>query len=145
MLDNWNIITEASQVQEIIAASKQQLQLVYKHSFTCGICHMAKDEIEEEYDAISAKADMHFVDVKKSRPVSNTLAEKTGVRHESPQVLIIDQASLLDLPFIPGLFRDGALDLLPLFARQRWKRQGFKVLLVLATEYGLTQCASSSA
>ena len=46
-------------------------------------------KIEEEYDAISAKADMHFVDVKKSRPVSNTLAEKTGVRHESPQVLII--------------------------------------------------------
>lgn len=95
MLDGWNILTDEAQVQEVIRASKHRVQLVYKHSFTCGICHMAKGEIEEEYDAISADADMYFVDVKESRPVSDALAEQTGVRHESPQVLIIKEGDVI--------------------------------------------------
>lgn len=91
ILDGWNVLTEAAQLQDVLTASKQQPQLVYKHSFTCGICHMAKDEIEEHFNALFSQADMHFVDVKQSRAVSNAVAEHTGVRHESPQVLIIDQ------------------------------------------------------
>ena len=95
MVDDWNILTDKAEVPEVIGASKQQAQIVYKHSFSCGICHMAKDEIEKNYEAISAEADMNFVDVKESRPVSNTLAEQTGVRHESPQVLIIEDGEVI--------------------------------------------------
>lgn len=89
--EQWNILTDPKQVDEVVHASEKGPQLIYKHSHTCGICHAALEEIEEKFDDIHSKADMHFVNVKKSRPVSDAAAEDLGVRHESPQVLIIDE------------------------------------------------------
>lgn len=90
-LEGWNVLSEEDQVDNVLAASGHRLQLVYKHSHTCGICHAAKENIESSFDEIKKHVDMHFVNVKKNRPVSNALAEQLNVRHESPQVLIIDQ------------------------------------------------------
>src|SRR5680860_59586 len=88
---DWHTLTEVDEVEQLIEASKNKPQLVYKHSHTCSICFVAKKEVEDKFEAIKEKADMHFVNVIKSRPVSSAVAENLGVRHESPQVLIIDQ------------------------------------------------------
>lgn len=88
-LEQWNVLTDESQIEDVLKASGQKPQLVYKHSHTCGISLAAKERIEESFDEINTKADMHFANVKKSRPVSNRVAKELGVRHESPQVLII--------------------------------------------------------
>ena len=88
-LEQWNVLTEERQVADVMEASNNKPQLVYKHSHTCGICHAAKERIEESFGEIEKRADMNFVNVKKSRSVSNTFAETLAVRHESPQVLII--------------------------------------------------------
>lgn len=90
-LDYWNVLTDKDQVEKVLESSHQKTQLVYKHSHTCGICHAAKEQIESVFTEIEKQADMSFVNVKKSQPVSNALAEQLGVRHESPQVLIINQ------------------------------------------------------
>ncbi len=87
--ENWNVLTEEEELQGVMEASHNRLQLVYKHSFTCGICHMTLENIEDSFDELEEQADMHFVDVKNARPVSNLLADKLDVRHESPQVIII--------------------------------------------------------
>jgi len=88
--EDWNVLKQPTQLEQVIEASKNKPQFLYKHSHTCSICHVAKEEIEEQFDAIKAKADMHFVNVIKSRPVSDAIAEELDVRHESPQALIID-------------------------------------------------------
>ncbi len=88
---DWNFLTEKNQVDEILEASKVQPQFVYKHSHTCSICFLAKKEVESAFEAIGQKADMNFVNVIKARQVSDLLTEKLGVRHESPQVLIIEK------------------------------------------------------
>lgn len=88
-LKQWNVLTDERQVVDVLKASSQKPQLVYKHSHTCGISHAAKERIEESFDEINKQADMHFANVKKSRPVSNRVAKELGVRHESPQVLIV--------------------------------------------------------
>ncbi|MBN2730931.1 MAG: bacillithiol system redox-active protein YtxJ [Balneolaceae bacterium] len=90
-LDHWNVVTDKDQVEKVLENSHQKAQLVYKHSHTCGICHAAKEQIESVFTEIEKQADMNFINVKKSRPVSNAFAEQLGVRHESPQVLIINQ------------------------------------------------------
>jgi bacillithiol system protein YtxJ len=87
--DSWNVLTEQTELKEVREASRERPQLVYKHSFTCGICHMALENIEASFDELEEKADMNFVDVKNARPVSNLIAEKLDVRHESPQVIIM--------------------------------------------------------
>ena len=94
-LENWNELNEKQQVSEVIFASEERPQLVYKHSHRCSICFLAKEEVEKSFDAIEEKADMNFVNVVHARSVSNAFAEQTGVRHESPQVLIINKGDVL--------------------------------------------------
>ncbi len=38
---------------------------------------------------------LHLIDVIRSRPVSNYLADKAGVRHESPQIFVIKNGEVV--------------------------------------------------
>lgn len=87
---NWNAVEKGSEVDRIIEQSYQQPQLLYKHSNRCSVCWFAKSELEKVAEAIKAKAEMHFVDVIKSREVSNYIADKLGIRHESPQAILVN-------------------------------------------------------
>lgn len=93
--DDWNVLQDEDEVQALMEASEDQPQLVYKHSHRCSICIMAKERIEESFNALSQKATMNFVNVIKSRPVSDVLTNQTGIRHESPQVLLIQNKEVI--------------------------------------------------
>lgn len=88
-LENWNVLTTKAQIVNVIEASERRPQLIYKHSHTCGICLVTKEDLENNFGRISEKAAMNFVNVIKERAVSNAIAEKLDVRHESPQVLVV--------------------------------------------------------
>ena len=60
-----------------------------KHSLTCPIS-AGVFEIVSGIDA-----DVHLVVVQHSREISNEVAEKTGVRHESPQAVIIKDSKVV--------------------------------------------------
>lgn len=85
----WNVINETTQVDEVLERSHRQPQLLYKHSNRCGTCMFAKSEIESSSGEIKEKAGMHFVDVIRSRAVSDYIAEKLNLRHESPQAILL--------------------------------------------------------
>ena len=87
--DFWNQLTEEGQIDQILEQSKNQPQLIYKHSARCSVCWFSKSELENAADEIGSQADMNFVDVINSRNVSNKLAEVLGIKHESPQVILI--------------------------------------------------------
>lgn len=84
----WNE-PETEQDAEAILTNKEKPQLIYKHSFACGVCAFSKSAVESNIEKLSERADLHFVDVRASRSISNYIAEKTGIKHESPQVLIL--------------------------------------------------------
>lgn len=89
--EQWNILKSISETDEAFDQSKRRPQLFYKHSNRCGTCMFAKSEIEKSSEEIREHADMHFIDVIRSRGVSDYLAEKLNIRHESPQaILLID-------------------------------------------------------
>lgn len=65
--------------------------IVFKFSPTCPVSHA----IERDFDAWIEQQDggsllCAKVDVVRSRPLSQHLAQELGVRHESPQVLWLD-------------------------------------------------------
>jgi len=86
---NWNILTENTAVDRVLQNSREKPQLIYKHSSACGTSWFAKNELEHVMEDLVEIAETHFVNVIHHRPVSNYIAEKLGVQHESPQVLII--------------------------------------------------------
>jgi len=62
--------------------------IVYKHSPTCSLCSWSIEEIADF--AERAGVTVHQVDVLRQRQLSQAIEAHFGVRHESPQVLIID-------------------------------------------------------
>lgn len=71
-----------------------EVKCIYKHSTTCGICLFAIKEVERLLKPLQAEVDFHYIDVKKDRPLSQKVAAITGVQHESPQILIINDGEV---------------------------------------------------
>jgi bacillithiol system protein YtxJ len=65
------------------------LAVLYKHSPICPTSGVAYEEMLA-FRRRSA-VPVYLVDVVKHRPLSRALAERTGVRHESPQVIVLRQ------------------------------------------------------
>ena len=66
-------------------------QVIYKHSYSCAVSMMAKSSIESGLDSLKSKADFYLIDVKAQRKLSNKIAEITGIRHESPQIIVLSK------------------------------------------------------
>ncbi len=67
----------------LIATSHTKPVFVFKHSDTCGI----SADILEQLGAIDG--DINIIVVQSDREVSNTVAERLGIRHASPQAFVI--------------------------------------------------------
>jgi bacillithiol system protein YtxJ len=63
--------------------------LLFKHSPVCPISAAALTEYER-FRATFPDARTAFVDVIEQRPVARGLAERCGVRHESPQAILFE-------------------------------------------------------
>jgi bacillithiol system protein YtxJ len=87
---NWIPVTDLSQLQAIDDASLVKPVLLFKHSTTCSISRTALDRLERAWTPADDDAHTaYYLDLLKFRSVSNAIAERYGVTHESPQALII--------------------------------------------------------
>lgn len=85
----WIPLASVSQLEEIATASAGKPQVIFKHSTTCGISRMVLNMLISSYTLESGAMDMYFLDLLANREVSNAVAQKFQVRHQSPQMLII--------------------------------------------------------
>ena len=91
---SWIPLMEESQIKEIESSSFDKPQLIYKHSTTCGISSMVLNMFSKSYDFSEEQADLYFLDLHRYRTVSNEVANRLGVRHESPQLIVLDQGEV---------------------------------------------------
>lgn len=84
----WIPLESVDQLEVIAENSKNKPQVIYKHSNTCGISRMVLNMFTESYD-MDLDIDLYFLTIQSHRDVSNTIQDKFGVRHESPQLLIV--------------------------------------------------------
>ena len=68
--------------------------VIFKHSSTCGLSAMAAAEVADMLEGSDIGADVYVVDVHAGRLVSNAIAARLGVRHESPQALIVQSGEI---------------------------------------------------
>lgn len=100
---NWLQLTDSNQLEEIKAHSADVPCIIFKHSSRCSISSLAQNRLESKW-AFEDKAILpYFLDLIAYRQLSNAIAEGFGVRHESPQLLLIQdgrctyEASHLDI------------------------------------------------
>lgn len=82
-------IADESQAAKAVSASAHKPAVIYKHSPICGLSDIAIVQFERFRLGETGRFDFHQVDVIGARPASQLLERLLGVRHESPQVLIV--------------------------------------------------------
>lgn len=87
---NWTPLTTAEQLDALDAASHKAPALIFKHSTRCSISSAALNRLESAWTPTDPDAStVHYLDLLKHRSLSNAIADRYGVEHESPQVLVI--------------------------------------------------------
>lgn len=85
----WIFLDDIQQLDFIEEKSKTKLQLIFKHSTRCGISRMVMRQFEAQYPFSSDDVDLYYLDLLTYRDISNTIAQRFGVFHESPQLLVV--------------------------------------------------------
>jgi len=78
-----------------LAASAFRPILIFKHSATCGTSAMAHEEVDDLLAGSTPPVDLFMVRIQGARDVSRAITDRLGIRHESPQVLLVSAGRVL--------------------------------------------------
>ena len=80
---NFLRIEDRTTLDNLLTDSKQRPVIVFKHSNACSISARAYREMQK------FEGDVNILEVQSARDISRELADLTGVRHETPQVIVL--------------------------------------------------------
>ena len=86
---NWKNLSSIQGLDELVAQSHEQPCLLFKHSTRCSISAMAKHRLERDWLASTPSLQPFYLDLIAFRQISNEVESRFGIRHESPQALLI--------------------------------------------------------
>lgn len=76
-------------VDAVLERSAERPQLIFKHSVHCGLSGMAMDELQTHLARPEPAVDYWLVTVQSGRAASQAVERRLGVRHESPQAILV--------------------------------------------------------
>jgi len=83
-------ISDLDMLEAAIAESLDRPVLLFKHSRTCGISCEALDELRAHLATRrTADAGYKMITVQSHRSVSDSVATRLGIRHETPQAILL--------------------------------------------------------
>ena len=91
----WIKLTDENQLQECWNLSHQKPQLIFKHSTRCSISTMALSRFQGSGILDDNSLDCHYLDLLQYRSISDEIARKSGVYHQSPQVIVLFKESVI--------------------------------------------------
>jgi bacillithiol system protein YtxJ len=80
---------DLASLEAAIEESRERPVLLFKHSRTCGISCEAYDELRSHLDTVPPGAVYKVITVQSHRQVSDEAAARLGVRHETPQAILL--------------------------------------------------------
>ena len=89
MINTWKELKSNQDLDAAIKSSNNKPIVLFKHSVTCGISAQAKYMLEEGWDFDESDFDFYYLDLLSYRSISNEIADRLKVNHQSPQVLIV--------------------------------------------------------
>lgn len=90
-------ITSIDALERLVEKSAQQPVVLFKHDTHCSISTAAHREMSQLQDEVA------LVNVGQHNDIAQEIAARTGIKHESPQVIVFDKgkptwsASLYDI------------------------------------------------
>ena len=90
-MPEFSRLQNVSEIDDLIARSHDKPVLFFKHSLTCPISSAGFREYESFLEGQSDADETVYtlIEIQNARDVSTEVARRTGVRHESPQALLV--------------------------------------------------------
>lgn len=88
-MENVTHLSDLDMLEAAIAESLERPVLLFKHSQTCGISCEALDELHAHARRGGSEAACKVITVQSHRRLSDTVSERLGIRHETPQVILL--------------------------------------------------------
>lgn len=92
----WIDLNSMEQLDKIENASEGKTVAILKHSTRCGVSRMVLRMFETDYDLDENEpVELYFLDLINNREISNEIAVRFGVKHESPQLIVLKNGKVL--------------------------------------------------
>jgi bacillithiol system protein YtxJ len=82
-------LSDLDMLEAAIAESRDRPVLLFKHSRSCGISCEALDELHAHLESGDSIAAYKMIVVQNHRRVSDTVSQRLGIRHETPQAILL--------------------------------------------------------
>ena len=91
----WNRLTSVNQLIEIEKESFHQPIAIFKHSTRCGTSSMALRQFESQFETDNTSVKLYFLDLLSFKDISNEIAIRFQVFHESPQLIVLKDGNTI--------------------------------------------------
>jgi bacillithiol system protein YtxJ len=78
-----------AELDRLLDESVHRPLLLFKHSYSCGTSAEALDELVDHLNETTIDARYAMVTVQTHREISNAVASRLGVRHHTPQAILV--------------------------------------------------------
>jgi bacillithiol system protein YtxJ len=93
---HWKTIHTDKELEEAITESYEKPVLLFKHSTRCAISSMAFDRLDRNWEDGEMKETIgYMIDVIGDRGISDSVQHRFGIRHESPQLLLLRDGKVI--------------------------------------------------
>jgi bacillithiol system protein YtxJ len=82
-------LDKTEQFDEIDEISQTKPVVLFKHSTRCSISRMALKQFDAEFNYPEEKIDWYLLDLLNHRDLSNEIASRYNIVHQSPQIVVI--------------------------------------------------------
>lgn len=86
----WKKIETEEDLAKAIEHSHHHKIAIFKHSTSCFISRTVLKNFEKEVEGSDEELELYYLDLLAHRPLSNKIAADLEIRHESPQLIVIE-------------------------------------------------------
>ncbi len=81
--EHFTPVTDLAELDTLFARSREEPVVLFKHDFACPISAAAYGQMSR------LPGEVPLIDVERGKEIASEVAARTGVRHESPQVIVL--------------------------------------------------------
>ena len=85
---DWTPLVSIEQLDAVLE-NKEKTSVLFKHSTRCGISSGVLRQFESKNEELNGSLDFYYLDLLNYREISNSIAEKFQVFHQSPQAVVV--------------------------------------------------------
>lgn len=91
---DWKHLESIEDLNQAIEESGTKRVVIYKHSTRCSVSVMVKRVLESQWSH-GSDITPYYLDLLSHRDVSNEIASRFNIEHESPQIVVLENGEAI--------------------------------------------------